>query len=120
MPSNRKRIGYLPSKEVHEIIENICSENNFSQSKVTGLLVEEALIYRGVLKGYLNKYDYNSNISKYSDKKDDLNLNTDLNNEFSSSKVNKNTKPEVINMINEFIEYKFFKKVMIQNKNMFE
>ena len=49
MPSQRKRIGFLPSEEVHEIIEKLCIANEFSQSKVTGLLVEEALRSRGVL-----------------------------------------------------------------------
>ena len=49
MPSQRKRIGFLPSEEVHEIIDKLCKENEFSQSKVTGLLVEEALRSRGVL-----------------------------------------------------------------------
>ena len=49
MPSQRKRIGYLPSEEVHEIIDKLCKANEFSQSKVTGLLVEEALRSRGVL-----------------------------------------------------------------------
>ena len=51
MPSPRKRIGFLPSEEVHEIIEKLCTANEFSQSKVTGLLVEEALRSRGVLNG---------------------------------------------------------------------
>ena len=49
MPSPRKRIGFLPSEEVHEIIEKLCTANEFSQSKVTGLLVEEALKFRGIL-----------------------------------------------------------------------
>ena len=59
MPSPRKRIGFLPSEEVHEIIEKLCAANEFSQSKVTGLLVEEALRSRGVLNesyGH-NQYD---------------------------------------------------------------
>ena len=49
MPSQRKRIGFLPSEEVHDIIDKLCRANEFSQSKVTGLLVEEALRSRGVL-----------------------------------------------------------------------
>ena len=59
MPSPRKRIGFLPSEEVHEIIEKLCTANEFSQSKVTGLLVEEALRSRGVLnKSYgQNRFD---------------------------------------------------------------
>ena len=59
MPSPRKRIGFLPTEEVHEIIEKLCTANEFSQSKVTGLLVEEALRSRGVLNESLgqNKID---------------------------------------------------------------
>ena len=49
MPSQRKRIGFLPSEEIHDIIDKLCRANEFSQSKVTGLLVEEALRSRGVL-----------------------------------------------------------------------
>ena len=63
MPSPRKRIGFLPSEEVHEIIEKLCAANEFSQSKVTGLLVEEALRSRGVLnesygQNQRNKLDF--------------------------------------------------------------
>ena len=56
MPSQRKRIGFLPSEKVHDIIDKLCRANEFSQSKVTGLLVEEALRSRGVLSdSFLNK-----------------------------------------------------------------
>ena len=48
MPSIRKRIGYLPSINIHEIITNISKKEKISQSKVVGLLVEEALTARGV------------------------------------------------------------------------
>ena len=62
MPSPRKRIGFLPSEEVHEIIEKLCTANEFSQSKVTGLLVEEALRSRGVLN---ESYGQNHNCLLY-------------------------------------------------------
>ena len=59
MPSQRKRIGYLPSEEVHEIIDKLCRANEFSQSKVTGLLVEEALRSRGVLnESFVQNVDF--------------------------------------------------------------
>ena len=61
MPSQRKRIGFLPSEEVHEIIEKLCTANNFSQSKVTGLLVEEALRSRRVLNESFGENTNNSN-----------------------------------------------------------
>ena len=121
MPSPRKRIGFLPSEEVHEIIEKLCCSNEFSQSKVTGLLVEEALRSRGVLT--------KSSALKKLDKKDFINYSfeqeTFLNkNNFPSDgddfKVNKKVLSDDIKMMHEFIEFKYFKKVMKQNKNIFE
>ncbi len=47
MPSIRKRIGYLPSINAQETITQIANKENLSQSKVVGILVEEALIARG-------------------------------------------------------------------------
>ena len=47
MPSIRKRIGYLPSINAQETITKIANKENLSQSKVVGILVEEALIARG-------------------------------------------------------------------------
>ena len=49
MPSQRKRIGFLPREEVQKIIDQICEDNKLSQSKVTGILVEEALSYSCLL-----------------------------------------------------------------------
>ena len=46
MPSIRKRIGYLPSHNIQEIITNIAKKEKLSQSKVVGILVEEALSAR--------------------------------------------------------------------------
>ena len=54
MPSQRKRIGFLPRPDVQKIIDQICINNQLSQSKVTGILVEEALISRGFLNNTLN------------------------------------------------------------------
>ena len=47
MPTNRKRIGYLPREAVHLSINEIAKNENLSQSKVVGILVEEALQRRG-------------------------------------------------------------------------
>ena len=116
MPSPRKRIGFLPSEEVHEIIEKLCTANEFSQSKVTGLLVEEALRSRGVLNEFYGK---NQN-----DKGDFINFSID-NETFSENirsplnldeyAVNKKVLSDDIKMMHEFIEFKYFKKVMKRN-----
>ena len=46
MPSIRKRIGYLPSINAQKMISKIANKENLSQSKVVGILVEEALTAR--------------------------------------------------------------------------
>ena len=121
MPSPRKRIGFLPSEEVHEIIEKLCTANEFSQSKVTGLLVEEALRSRGVLNA--------SNDQNLNNEKDFINFSFDHEtfSENNSSSlnvdeyaVNKKVLSDDIKMMHEFIEFKYFKKVMKRNNNIIE
>ena len=121
MPSPRKRIGFLPSEEVHKIIEKLCTANEFSQSKVTGLLVEEALRSRGVLSQSFGQNNY--------EKKDLINFSFDQES-FSESNnsplnkdeyaVNKKVLSDDIKMMYEFIEFKYFKKVMKQNNNILD
>ena len=80
MPSQRKRIGFLPTEEVQEIINKICASENISQSKVTGILVNEALNARNV-KGISSK----------------------------KSLVSDNNIDNELSLVKEFIEYKKFK-----------
>ena len=80
MPSQRKRIGFLPTVEVQDIINKICASENISQSKVTGILVKEAIKARGM-------------------KNNSLNLN----------EVSENYSDNELNLVKEFIEYKKFK-----------
>ena len=110
MPTQRKRIGYLPRAEVQVILDNICKDNKLSQSKVTGLLVEEALYTRGILNNRL--YD-NSKLINSIQKKSFLNKEDPDNIAHETSrKIDPN---EEIKMIKDFIEYKFFKGVMSRN-----
>ena len=119
MPSPRKRIGFLPSEEVNEIIEKLCTANEFSQSKVTGLLVEEALRSRGVLR---ESYGQNQNNNK-----DFINFSLDHESFSENNKsplnvdefsVNKKVLSDNIKMMHEFVEFKYFKKVMKRNNNI--
>ena len=113
MPSHRKRIGYLPKREVHDLIELISKENNFSQSRVTGLLVEEALRSRGLLNNHFKETFNDINI-KFVDLKKGRNasLEDNLNNNYNNLIQKNNCWEEDLEMINQFIEYKFFKKIM--------
>ncbi len=83
MPSQRKRIGFLPTVEVQEIINKICLSENISQSKVTGILVDEALKARK------------------------LNFNSDTKNVLKPK-----TTDHDLYMIKEYLEYKKFKSMM--------
>ena len=121
MPSPRKRIGFLPSEEVHEIIEKLCTANEFSQSKVTGLLVEEALRSRGVLNQSIGQ-------NKFS-KRDLINFAFDQETFAENNKsplnvddyeVNKKVLSDDIKLMYEFIEFKYFKKIMKRNNNFIE
>ena len=80
MPSQRKRIGFLPTQEVQDIINKISASENISQSKVTGILVKEAINARNLGESSRNP--------KY---------------------VSGNTSDNEFNLVKEFLEYKRFK-----------
>ena len=80
MPSKRKRIGFLPTAEVQEIINKICASENISQSKVTGILVKEGIKARNLKEPLQNPTD-----------------------------ISDNTNDNEFNLVKEFLEYKRFK-----------
>ena len=117
MPTLRKRIGFLPRSEVQIIIEKICTHNKLSQSKVTGILVEEALKSRGVLNTYIKPL-----VSDFINVNSDTLLNDSkaFKSELPNQDDNINSLNSSINdevqMINDYIEFKFFKNIMNRNK----
>jgi len=121
MPSPRKRIGFLPSEEVHEIIEKLCTANEYSQSKVTGLLVEEALRARGVLnESYGKNQNVKRNFINFSFDHETFSENNSTSLNVDEYAVNKKVLSDDIKMMHEFIEFKYFKKVMKRNNNIIE
>ena len=121
MPSQRKRIGYLPSEEVHDIIEKLCTANEFSQSKVTGLLVEEALRSRGVLnESFLLNREDNRDIINFSFEQESYSKNNKSIINADDYTVNKKVLSDDIKMMHDYIEFKYFKKVMKRNNDIFE
>ena len=119
MPSQRKRIGYLPSEEVHEIIEKLCTANEFSQSKVTGLLVEEALRSRGVLnESFTQKLLDKGDLINFSFDQETFSENNKSPLNVDDYEVNKKVLSDDIKMIHEFIEFKYFKKIMKRNNHI--
>ena len=121
MPSPRKRIGFLPSEEVHEIIEKLCTANDFSQSKVTGILVEEALRSRGVLnESYSQNINNKGGFINFSFDHETFSENNRSPLNVDEYAVNKKVLSDDIKMMHEFIEFKYFKKVMNRNNNIID
>ena len=121
MPSPRKRIGFLPSEEVHEIIEKLCTTNEFSQSKVTGLLVEEALRSRGVLNESISQNQIPKvDLINFSFDQETFSENNKSPLNLDDYEVNKKVLSDDIKMMHEFIEFKYFKKIMNRNKISFD
>ena len=119
MPSPRKRIGILPSEEIHEIIEKMCTANEFSQSKVTGLLVEEALRSRGMLnESYGQNQNNKRDINNFPFDHETFSGNNKSPLNVDEYAVNKKVLSDDIKMMHEFIEFKYFKEVMKRNNNI--
>ena len=117
MPSQRKRIGFLPKEEVQNIINQISEHNKFSQSKVTGILVEEALSSRGLLKNSYHKLSYLKEINSNEPlliSKNNLNRQTQI--DYDDLNFDDSHIKDEVKMINDFIEFKFFKKIMNKSK----
>ena len=118
MPSPRKRIGYLPSQGIQEIIDKICLEVNLSQSKVTGMLVEEALIARGILEQNIKL----KNIITTGKKVPYFNLNQQ-NNNFKSNSLklaDEYDLEEELILLKDFVEFKQFKRLLDYQNNFKE
>ena len=117
MPSQRKRIGFLPREEVQKIIDQICAQNKLSQSKVTGILVEEALRSRGVLNTSIKElsYEFCSNTGEellISNNR----LISEIPNVENKTNLDNDSINDEVQMINDYIEFKFFKNIMNRNK----
>ena len=117
MPTQRRRIGFLPRTEVQNIIDKISDHNKLSQSKVTGLLVEEALIYRGVLNNSIKdlSFDFTTKQSECL-LTDNKSFNREIPHDEDNINVYDGSLKEEVQMINDFIEFKFFKNIMNKNK----
>ena len=107
MPSQRKRIGYLPRSEVQVILDRICKENKLSLSKVTGILVEEALSSRGILNSSI---EIKSSLPELKEiyslfRKEEIKSLSNIN-------LVKRSLEEEIKMIHDYLDYKFFKEVI--------
>ena len=103
MPTKKKRVGFIPREDVMRIIDKLSLENNLSNSKIIGILVEEALSKRGIFNkknGKLaNQYMGNYNHAKIlSDNSAELTDNAKF---INDNKLGKNYSPSNLTNLNE-------------------
>ena len=118
MPTKKKRVGFIPREDVMRIIDNLSVENNLSNSKIIGILVEEALSIRGIFNKNNGKattsfklpLDHSQNLSDNSadfiEKSDPL-IDTKLVNHLISSNSN-----HLNEVNNEAFDMKTYKKFL--------
>jgi len=127
MPTKKKRIGFIPREDVLRIIEKLSIENNLSNSKIIGILVEEALSIRGIFNKKNSRvtqsYQQNKDNSKpLSDNStsfidnEEFTIDTELGNPFSSGKsthLNKpNQEPFDLQTYKKFLLFLKFQEMM--------
>ena len=104
MPTKKKRVGFIPREDVMRIIDKLSIENNLSNSKIIGILVEEALSIRGIFnktngtvtQSYQNNNDNSKPLSDNSTSfidNEEFSIDTELGNPFSSGKSTHLNKP---------------------------
>ncbi len=124
MPSKRKRIAFLPRKRVQDLISLIAKEESLSQSRVVGILVEEALYSRGLFAPQLSdSFDINKErnnkerVKEY--ERNEINelvsdegitykstTNGHLMQLIAQENTNDNSYNELIKLLKDFLEYK--------------
>tara|TARA_B100000579_G_scaffold25732_1_gene18127 strand:+ start:610 stop:1005 length:396 start_codon:yes stop_codon:yes gene_type:complete len=126
MPTTRKRIGYLPSANAQEMITKIANGEKLSQSKVVGILVEEALIARAsddfknrnqlIRKGF---FDKTANIDSSSLKENDNEeLISDIGITYDTKKYKYNSGENLLEPREKYNEelFEYFKQFLLFQK----
>ena len=117
MPSSRKRIGFLPKTEIQDLINKLCAKTNSSQSKVTGYLVEEALIARGLLdnkeslvNNNIDKGNYTNDSLSGSANNEEIPSNDDA---MISGTFNSQSQSSLeYKLLKDYLEFKRFKRML--------
>ena len=114
MPTKKRRVGFIPRNDVLDIINKLSYENNLSYSKIINILVEEALIKRGLYRYTEDEKNYENNNKKTKNKnhKKKLNLNEEGNNTFKN-KLLKEKNPDFNEVKEEALDKEIYAKFLM-------
>ena len=113
MPTKKKRVGFIPRRDVLDLINKLSFESNLSISKIINMLVEEALYKRGIFNINNGKvFNYENKI--YLDKENKILMKND-DNDFSNGFNNfKNTENQNFKKSSdEFIDKEIYEKFLM-------
>ena len=132
MPTKKKRVGFIPREDVIRIIDKLSIENNLSNSKIIGMLVEEALSIRGLFnkkngqatQSYQLNNDNSQNLSVNSKNfvdNDIFSIDTKLRNNFNTNKSThfneKNPDAFELQTYKKFLSFLKFQEMMEKYNN---
>ena len=117
MPTNKKRVGFIPRSDVLKIINKLSIQNNLSNSKIINLLVEEALFRRGLYKINNVSKSYEANEGNLLNEVDILNKEIENNITFESeSTYKKFNNDDIYKFLDRDIYIKFLMFLEFQEK----
>ena len=120
MPTKKRRVGFIPRRDVLDLINKLSFESNLSISKIINILVEEALYKRGIFNINNGKvFNYEKKINLENDnqilmKNDDKDFSNGFNN-FKNTE-NQNFKKSSDEFIDKEIYEKFLMFLQFQEK----
>ena len=120
MPTKKRRVGFIPRRDVLDLINKLSFESNLSISKIINILVEEALYKRGIFNinnGKVFNYErkiYLENENQILMKNDDKDFSNGFNN-FKNTE-NQNFKKSSDEFIDKEIYEKFLMFLQFQEK----
>ena len=120
MPTKKRRVGFIPRRDVLDLINKLSFESNLSISKIINILVEEALYKRGIFNinnGNVLNYErkiYLENENQILMKNDDKDFSNGFNN-FKNTE-NQNFKKSSDEFIDKEIYEKFLMFLQFQEK----
>ena len=120
MPTKKRRVGFIPRRDVLDLINKLSFESNLSISKIINILVEEALYKRGIFNinnGKVFNYEKKINLENENQilmKNDDKDFSNGFNN-FKNTE-NQNFKKSSDEFIDKEIYEKFLMFLQFQEK----
>ena len=113
MPTKKRRVGFIPRRDVLDLINKLSLESNLSISKIINILVEEALYKRGIFNINSGKvFNYDCDIT--SDNEKQILLKND--DKYFSNRFNnfKNTENQhFTEASDEFIDKEIYEKFLM-------